>query len=75
MTNEERMMLGASAINSFAQSAEGGDWGDLYDSPQFVLVDLLADLMHWAHNCNEPGTFINFEQALASARVHFEAEL
>lgn len=40
---------------------------------EMVLSDLLADLMHFAHqNFNEN---FDFDDALVRARMHFEAEL
>ncbi len=40
---------------------------------EMVLTDLLADLMHYAHN--NPMFVNDFDYAVLLARLHFEAEL
>lgn len=40
------------------------------EDDQTKLVDLLCDLMHWANARN-----VNFDQALASGRSHYQCEV
>lgn len=65
--NSDRVVWGASALISFAQLLNTG--ADLATEPQIVLVDLLADLMHW---CDVEE--IDFEHVVERARCHYIEE-
>ena len=70
IANENRVAWADSAINHYSEDKEGGQWGDLYDDDDTVLVDLLADLMHWAAGRN-----ISFPEALGTAEMHYQNEV
>ena len=68
ITNEDRADLGETAIEAFAN--ETGQ--DMSCEKQDVLVDLLADLIHWTdRNFGE----VDFESAMISARAHYYEEV
>lgn len=58
-TLEDRVEYGQSVIDQAVD--QNDDWTQ--------AVDLLGDLMHWAQ-----AQGLNFDELLASARIHFEAE-
>jgi hypothetical protein len=60
-TNLDRAEWAAAALRHF-QSTTGADYQD-------ALPDLLCDLLHWSDRDN-----VNFEKALKTARLHYEAE-
>ena len=62
--NERRAQRGRNALDAYAVEV-GSD-------PEFRLVDLLVDLMHCSDADDEKPFF---EEELASALQHFEAEL
>lgn len=71
LTPIDRQRAGENIMHDYSFNQEGGIWGDLYDKPEVVLVDLLADLMHYAH-LHDPQ--IPFDQAFQTAVGHFNAE-
>lgn len=60
-TNADRVEWGEAAIAT--EIAQTGT------DRETALVDLLADLMHWARAENQ-----SFDDALSTARMHFEEE-
>ena len=71
ITIPQRCEWALDALYGYSDNKEGaGPQIDLYDLPQSVLVDLLADLMHYS----EHGDEVDFEHALESARNHYEHE-
>ena len=58
LSREQRCQRADKAINAYAN-------GDTREN----LVDLLADLMHWCQDFDEP-----FDEFCDTARVHFAAE-
>lgn len=71
ITVPERCQWALDALYGYSDNKEGtGLPMDLYDDPQTVLVDLLADLMHFS----EHGDDVDFEKALEAARHHYDAE-
>ena len=60
-TNRERTCLAANALLELRDAT-----GCNYDE---ALTDMLTDLMHWASHKGR-----DFEQALDTARIHFDAE-
>lgn len=66
--NDDRAEWAESAIRQF-QITTGTDFDD-------ALKDLLCDLMHWCDRTTftDGETPIDFESALATARMHYEAE-
>ena len=69
--NEERALRGYHALDAYMR--QNGDEGDR----QITLIDLLTDLMHYAHtqgrSTPEPDA-LDFDEALRFARGHFENE-
>jgi hypothetical protein len=70
VTNMQRATWAETALAAFAKEC-GMEWED--DATR--MTDLLADLMHFcAINAKREDCPMDFELALASARMHFEAE-
>jgi hypothetical protein len=63
--NADRASWAEAAIRQF-QIETGTDWDD-------CVKDLLCDLMHFCDR-NTGGTTFDFEAALTTARMHYEAE-
>jgi hypothetical protein len=61
----------ATKLNPKGSEYQDPDWPEHWNY-QTNLVDLLADLMHFADGYAGP---VDFESALESARNHYEAEL
>lgn len=68
ITNSDRTEWAQHALNAYSEYKEGAY--ELYDLPETVLVDLLADLMHY---CTTNG--ISFEESARTALMHYDAEL
>jgi len=69
-SNEQRAASGRTALEHYAKEA-----GDEWASDMERLTDLLADLMHFcARNAEREDCPMDFDSALESARLHFEAE-
>ena len=62
--NQSRAQRGRDALEVYAATGGNGQ--------EFLMVDLLADLMHYSHD-NDGITL--FELYLATARKHFQAEI
>jgi hypothetical protein len=45
------------------------------EGEQTALVDLLADLMHWARVMGDDENGMDFDDALDTARMHVDAEI
>lgn len=69
MNNAERAERAGLADESLALFAINADMNMLAEAPE-VVGDLLADIMHW---CDRYG--VNFEERLANARMHYDAEV
>ena len=69
-TNAMRIAAADAAIATHAQFKHNDCEPD-----QDRLVDLLSDLMHWAHASAFGGVSTDFTAALDTARMHFEAEI
>jgi hypothetical protein len=65
----DRVCYAENAINAYSEDKEGGPWGDLYDEKESVVIDLLADLMHY---CTSYG--IDFQKCIKNANMHYETE-
>jgi hypothetical protein len=73
--NADRALCGVLAVVSFAGAT--GHNQNMQAEPETVLVDLLADLMHWCDTQKgsaAPEGSINFESALECARNHYREE-
>lgn len=73
--NADRARWAASAVAKFAKATGMGT--DLGADPETVLVDLLADLMHWCDArvlTRSDDAALDFGSALARARSHYLAE-
>ena len=72
ITIPQRCEWALDALHNYSDTKKGaGPQIDLYDLPQSVLVDLLADLMHYSEHGDDG---VDFERALESARHHYEHE-
>jgi uncharacterized protein with von Willebrand factor type A (vWA) domain len=70
VTNLQRAAWAEVALAAFASEC-GMEW----EADQTRLCDLLADLMHYcAVHAKREDSPMDFDRALASARMHFEAE-
>ena len=70
MDNNQRAAHAGDALDYFAKQS-GDEWADDMER----LTDLLANLMHFCKkNANSEDCPMDFDRALASARMHFEHE-
>lgn len=65
MTNDERAVVAAQAVEAYRVAGEHAD-----QSPAELLGDLLGDLRHWAAKVG-----VDFEQCDKNARACFENEV
>lgn len=65
MTNDERAVVAAQAVEAYRVAGEYTD-----QSPAELLGDLLGDLRHWAAKVG-----VDFEQCDKNARICFENEV
>jgi hypothetical protein len=70
--NTDRSLWGELAMVSFALVTDRGT--DLELDPNTVLVDLLADLMHWCDGERKKQRPVDFGLALEHARTHHAEE-
>jgi hypothetical protein len=71
LDNQQRAAHARDALDYFAKQA-GDEWADDMER----LTDLLANLMHFCkQNAEREDCPMDFEDALYTARMHFEAEL
>lgn len=68
IANAQRAAWAETALLKYSIAKEGGE--ELYDIPESVLTDILADLMHYAARES-----IDFNRCLDQATGHYEAEV
>jgi hypothetical protein len=74
--NADRAQWAAFAMTQFATVSGAGE--DLQADPETVLVDFLADLMHWCDAQRANYGFqaaLDFESALRLAQGHYQEEV
>lgn len=71
ISRETRAVWALDALRAYSDEKEGKrKGGRLYDDPETVLTDLIADCYHLAHRDG-----LDMERVLRLAQGHFEAEI